>query len=438
MASRRQQQIEALVRQYREQLEQAWPEGDLDIDRIEDLAGRVSQDVQKEITKKLLRQEAERQDGNQTACPCGGRARYKGHYALSIVTAAGRLRVRRAYYHCARCKTGHCPADVRLGLGPAQTTPTAQARLAVLAALLPYPQINLVLAQLGLPLSLDLKSTERVAQAVGGRLPHQPLRAPTLAERPVALALDGVMLPTWDGYKETRCAVIYEPDWEAGRTPEDEAALRKEYFATTESRQSLVRAACARAVARCGPRGILAVLGDAAALDWVELRPYLEGKVAAWIEILDFYHVLERLGKVATAMYPQEAAAAAAWRQERKQELLTGGPWKLLEVLEAWKPETEAAREVRREQLGYFTGQQERMRYPEYLRRGLPIGSGAVEGACKHVVSDRFKGSGMRWKLQTAEPLLRLRAQLLTQEDLDLRPFAYAAAPVAAPVAAVA
>ena len=40
-----------------------------------------------------------------------------------------------------------------------------------------------------------------------------------------------------------------------------------------------------------------------------------------------------------------------------------------------------------------------------------------------HVVSDRFKGGGMRWKLPTAEPLLHLRAALLTQPRLDLRPY---------------
>ena len=49
---------------------------------------------------------------------------------------------------------------------------------------------------------------------------------------------------------------------------------------------------------------------------------------------------------------------------------------------------------------------------PDYVRRSLPIGNGAVEGAYTHVVSDRFKGGGMRWKLATAEPLLQLRAAL--------------------------
>jgi hypothetical protein len=431
MATEREEQIEALMRQYRERLEQALPEGPLDINQIEDLAGRLGQDVQRDLTERLVREEMEREDGNPTACPCGGVARFRGRYAQQIVTAAGRLRVRRAYFHCAACGKGRCPADARLGLGPANTTPTAQARLAVLSALVPYTQVNDLLAQLGLPLALDIKSTERVAQGVGTRLQTKTQRPPFgRARRAVALALDGVMLPTWNGHKETRCAVIYEPDWEAGRTPAAEAGLRKEYFATTGSRESLVRAACARAVARCGPSGVLAVLGDASALDWVALRPLLEGQVAAWVEILDFYHVTERLALIATTMHPKDPAAAAGWRTLMKQELLDWGPRKLLEGLRAWAPQEAAAQEVRREQLGYFEGQQERMRYPEYLRRGMPIGSGAVEGACKHVVSDRFKGGGMRWKLPTAEPVLHLRAALLTQPRLDLRP--YAGAPAAA------
>jgi hypothetical protein len=64
------------------------------------------------------------------------------------------------------------------------------------------------------------------------------------------------------------------------------------------------------------------------------------------------------------------------------------------------------------------------MRYPDYLRRGFPIGSGAIEGACKHVVADRFDGGGMRWKLETADPVMQIRAALITQPRLDLRRFA--------------
>lgn len=120
-------------------------------------------------------------------------------------------------------------------------------------------------------------------------------------------------------------------------------------------------------------------------------------------------------------MFSHQEEPARVWQQTMKKELLEIGSSRLLRELAEWKSAGATAQEVRREQLGYFHGQKERMRYPDYLRRELPIGSGAVEGACKHVVSDRFKGGGMRWKLPTAEPVLQLRAALLTQPRLDLR-----------------
>lgn len=410
--------ISEIARRLAEQLTTAWPEGDVTINAIEDLAERLGHDVQREISGRLLQDEAARREGNQTGCPCGGSATYRGHNKLTLVTAAGRLRVRRAYYYCDHCREGHCPADRRLGLGPANTTPTTQARLAVLSALSPYVQVKDLVAQLGLPLQLDIKSTERVAQAVGAQLQASAFAPFGIAERPVALGFDGIMFPTWEGNKEARCAVIYEPDWDAGRTPTAEAGLRKEYLATTGSRESLVRAACARASARAGGR-VVAVICDGAALGWVDLDPYLPLRV----EILDFYHVLERVGEIAKAIEP-EAAAGVAWRAAMREALLTRGPEPLLAALRGWEPAGEAEREVKRIQLAYFERQQERMQYPEYLRRGFPIGSGAVEGACKHVVADRFDGGGMRWKLGSADPLMSLRAALLTDPRLDVRRFA--------------
>jgi hypothetical protein len=414
-----QQRIQEIAQRVAERLVGHWPGPGADVNELEDFAARMGQEVQREVSEAVLREEAERKDGNECACPCGNRATFQRFHGLDLVTAAGRLRVRRAYYHCAHCGRGGCPADARLGLGTANTTPTAQARLAVLSVLEPYVQVAALIDQLGLPLQVDLKSTERVTQAVGTRLAGAPPRPYGSTPRPVAIGFDGVMVPTWDGRKEARVGVIYEPDPEAPRTPAGEARLRKEYFATTGSRESLVAAVCARARERAGG-GVVAVVSDGAALEWVDLDRYLPQRV----EILDFYHVLERVGEIARAMYPGAAAAASAWRAAMQQELLEVGPWELLRRLAAWEPATAEAAEVRRVQLAYFRRQQERMRYPEYRRWGFPLGSGAVEGACKHVVVDRLRGSGMRWKPATAEPVMQLRAALLTQPRLDLRTYA--------------
>lgn len=50
------------------------------------------------------------------------------------------------------------------------------------------------------------------------------------------------------------------------------------------------------------------------------------------------------------------------------------------------------------------------MDYATYLAPGWPIASGVIEGACRHFFKDRCELSGMRWSLQDAERLLRLRA----------------------------
>jgi hypothetical protein len=140
--------IRELAERLAERLVQQWPEAGTDINDLEDFAERIGQDVQQEIIERTLPEEAERKEGNQSACPCGGTASFQRYHGLTVVTAAGRVRVRRAYYHCERCGKGHCPADGRLRLGPSNTTPTAQARLAVLSALEPYVRVDDLCVQL--------------------------------------------------------------------------------------------------------------------------------------------------------------------------------------------------------------------------------------------------------------------------------------------------
>ena len=58
----------------------------------------------------------------------------------------------------------------------------------------------------------------------------------------------------------------------------------------------------------------------------------------------------------------------------------------------------------------YFERNLPYMAYDRYLAQGWPIASGVIEGACRHLVKDRFELSGMRWTKVGAENLLHLRA----------------------------
>ena len=417
--------IREITERLAERLRQHWPDEQVPLSEIEDVVGRVGGETLRELTEEMLQEQVRRREGNQSACACGGVALFRGYYGLTITSEHGPVRLERAYYYCARCRQGHCPVDQVLGLGPAATTPAVQAKVTALAARLPYTQVPLVLAQLGLRYRPCVKSVEAIAQRLGAQLDAAPA-VPQFprAERELVIAADGIFLPTREGKREVRCAVIYEPQWDADRTPAACASLRKEYLATTESREDLMAAACAR-VERRRPRGaVIAALGDGADWIWAGYARYLPRRV----EILDFYHVSERLALIAQSKHVADAAAACAWRERQEKALLRWGPLQLLNELRTWQPTGVAAQEVQRQQLGYFENQAERMHYPTYLRLGFPIGSGAVEGACKHLVADRFRGTGMRWKLPTAEPLLQVRAALLTQPLLDLRPYALAAA----------
>jgi hypothetical protein len=59
--------------------------------------------------------------------------------------------------------------------------------------------------------------------------------------------------------------------------------------------------------------------------------------------------------------------------------------------------------------IGYIETNRTRIRYQEPWHSGLAVGSGSVEGACKHIVQARFKRAGMRWTTRGFLHVLELR-----------------------------
>jgi hypothetical protein len=66
----------------------------------------------------------------------------------------------------------------------------------------------------------------------------------------------------------------------------------------------------------------------------------------------------------------------------------------------------------------YIEHNKERLCYDEALAQGLPIATGVIEGACRHLIKDRMDITGARWGLDRAEAILKLRS-LKVSGDLE-------------------
>jgi hypothetical protein len=137
--------------------------------------------------------------------------------------------------------------------------------------------------------------------------------------------------------------------------------------------------------------------------------------------ILDLLHVMERLWKVAWCLFEEgtQKAQAEQWVEDRLRMLLDGKVGYVIGGLRQTLTKRKlkgTRRKTMREVIGYFDGNRSRMRYDEYLAAGYPIGSGVIEGACRHLVKDRLERAGMRWTPDGAQAMLNLRATYLNEE----------------------
>ena len=137
----------------------------------------------------------------------------------------------------------------------------------------------------------------------------------------------------------------------------------------------------------------------------------------------DFVHVQEYVWGAAHALNAGNDATPARtrWVIERQQQLLRGKAQEVASGLRrAATRQGLSAKEAEpvHKAADYIEKNQARMRYDLALAQGLPIATGVIEGACRHLVKDRMELTGARWRLDDAEAILRLRA-LKVSGDLD-------------------
>lgn len=432
--------IEELVRQYRQQLDAQLPNTPQTLDQIEDIAGRLGQEVSQDVQKRLVQKQAKTQKQKRQTCPCGAVARYKGYQPRQIVTVHGVVIVRRAVYYCAACQHNVVPLDALLGLDAGSTTTQVRQWAAYLSALLPFAQAATTLNLLT-RVGLSAATLERIACQVGTTLRHrqqQEVRAhhqdrlpepAGKARRRLYIGMDGVFVPLREGWKkdgsqggltcrygECKIGIVYEAAQD--KHGQDTQVVARAYTATLENAEAfgplLGTLAHQQGHHRC--RDVV-LLADGAAWVWqIAAKQFTQAT-----QIVDFFHACQHLTQVAEARFGANTPAAQDWQKARREDLLKDRLEQVLAEIKAWRPSSEAKRKLRQTEYAYFASNAPRMRYQTFQQQGYHIGSGVVEASCKQVVTQRMKLAGMHWRQETAEAILTLRAAQLSSQPPDLR-----------------
>jgi hypothetical protein len=358
------------------------------------------------------------------ACPkCGKRIPVKARdRERTVKSLAGPVTVKRNYHYCEKCEYGFYPVDRLLDL-PEEGELTSELEKRVLDF-----AVNDVYGECAARWSLHYREPvsenlfRRVAARVGaqcesadqGRL-QEALKPRTDAADVLVVEMDGSLLPIRgaEPWKEAKVGVTYRHDAKANapipKTSRYVAVVNGlgEFAPVLEE---------ALEVENIDEVGKVVWVGDGAAHNWTLADQLCPDAV----QILDWHHAVEHAVDCGKILLGEESPWIPVWQRRAEELLAAGDPDALIaEVMDCMPliPRGRGQREFLEaveDLVRYYRTNANRMKYRLFREDRLPIGSGAVESAHRHVLQTRMKRAGQRWALGNARRMARLRAAYRT------------------------
>jgi hypothetical protein len=377
-------------------------------------------------------------------------AAYRRHCPGTVAyhSLVGALRVRRyTYRECGRHGATHVPLELAAGLME-RMTPALARCVAIGYAHMPLRTCEELMVAGGMrPPSrstLDRAARDLGAYAVACNAEIEPVvRANEVTPpntRLVAVGLDRVAVPMRHG-EELALPSAYASDLRRSRPkPKNRAAIkgpvqwRMDYVGTVSFLDADKNLLGCRKYRVPGDANIativervmsdvrhalahrpveVAVIQDGAPELWSAIATAFahEPLVPRWTEVLDWYHVDERLSTCLDVCVDPRGRESQRKRWHGQLVETKHGADQVILSLQRKARNVDAARaEQLAVHIAYFERNKHRMDYAAYQRRAIPIGSGVTEGACKSVVNVRAKRSGQRWSQRGLTAALHLRA----------------------------
>lgn len=409
--------------------------GHVDLEASEKAVRWSVQQMGGHVLEKLLNADGGGYRGSQIDCGQGHQADFIAYRSKDLVTVLSAVKVERAYYHCAVCDQGRIPKDEDLDIVKSSFSPGVRRMMGRVGGKEPFDEGRQDLEELA-GVVVKTKAVERVSEAIGQQIERASRR-----ERQAALsgklesmeaaatlyvAIDGTGIPVVPreaegrkgknetGRAKTRevklgCVFTQTRLDDQGRPQRDDHSTT--YVGAIETAEEFGPRIYAEAVRRGlkrAPRVV--VLGDGA----VWIRNIADEQFPGARQIVDLYHAREHLADVGKIVYGPASSKAKDWAAGRIEQLDAGNIESVLTALKRLRPRDPKVQEEVRKAATYFQGNIERMRYAQFRREGLFVGSGVVEAGCKTVIGHRLKQSGMRWTLCGANAIIALRCSQLS------------------------
>ncbi len=405
-----------------------------DLQQIEEHVLRIVKELGATLRAGLCALLTPAQPARTLPCPCGQPAAYQRQRPATVTTILGAITVARPYYLCATCGHGQHPLDAELELCAGSRSAGLDELLALLGAThASFAEATAVLERLTL-VHVSPNSARDATEALGAVLLVDQAQHVNAAQagqvRPAADEAPSRLYITLDGV----LAHLHEKGWseiKVGCCSQTRARPERKRPARLEIRAHSLSYVTALAEAEtfgwhlwqeAARRGVrdaaeVVVVGDGAHWIWNLADLHFPGAT----QIVDWYHASEYVWGAATAIWGERHPRRDAWAQQQLDALWEG---KVAEVV-AELDQHRAAGEGVTAALSYYTTHRGRMDDPTYRARGLQIGSGSVESACKQLVGARLKQAGMIWEAAGAEAVAAVRAWLKSErwaEAMALRP----------------
>jgi hypothetical protein len=408
-------------------------DGRTDLEAVESALRAALHQAGAAALTELLKFEAPAAEQRQLPCRCGHHAQYQELRSKPVLTIVGPVRVSRPYYLCAPCGVGQFPVDAELDIENTEFSPGVRRMQALVGQQAPFDHGREQLKVLA-GLEVTTKSVERTAEAIGADIAQREqeeiqkalqLDLPAVAGEPIPILyvqMDGTGVPvvkketvgrqgkTEDQPAHTREAklgcVFTQTTWDQEGYPIRDPDSTT-YTGAIETAEEFGKRIYLEAWKRGWSRALKkVVMGDGA--EWIWTLAALHFPDA--MQIVDLYHARQHLWEVVRKLFPNDQGKQKAWMKVHQKRLLDKG--KIERLVSALRSiasdDPEVAKKIRKE-ADYFERNAERMRYPQFRRLHLFVGSGVIEAGCKTVIASRFKRSGMFWTVRGANAILALR-----------------------------